>query len=60
MFVQTFATVRSCIPPFAACCLFEPNCTYNFSEGAEGCEGLVVRDAEKKGALSGMLRRCSC
>ena len=36
MLVQTFATVRSCIPPFLTYCLFEPDCVFNFSEGAEG------------------------
>ena len=39
MFVQNFATVRSCIPPFLTCCLFEPNCAHNFSEGTEGRAG---------------------
>ena len=39
MFVQTFATVRSCIPPFRTCYLFEPNCAHHFSEAAEGRAG---------------------
>ena len=44
MFVQTFATVRSCILPFLTCCSFEPNCAHNFSEGAEGRRRRGVED----------------
>ena len=45
MFVQTFATVRLCIPPFLTCCLFEANCAYNF----KAQRGAIGR-GPKKGA----------
>ena len=50
MFVQTFATVRSCIPPFLTCCLFEPNCAQNFKaqRGARGASGKGPKKGAKK------------
>ena len=48
MFVQAFATVRLFIPPFLTCCLFEPNCAYNFSEHAEGREWQGPKKGAKK------------
>ena len=46
MFVQTFATVHSCIPPFLTLCLFEPNCARNFPERAEGRGGVFKAPAK--------------
>ena len=53
MFVQTFATGRSCVPPFLMCCLFEPNCAYNFFEGAEGRAGRMGEDTEGREGREG-------
>ena len=50
MFVQTVATVRSGIPPFRTCCLFEPNGAYIFKaqRGANGVSGKGPKKGAKK------------